>query len=558
MTNNTISGAMYDGIYSQRGSVLIANNTVINAKEVGIYIFESRGCTVFGNAISGSGEDGVYLQWGSAVIANNTISGTMGVGIFLYETRGSAVTNNTLSGNGMVGIYLSSSPAYLDGNRLTDCSIALWFDDFYNEARFIDGTNITSTNTINGLPVYFLENKNMDNATMGSGWGEVILLNVTYLKVSDLSFSYGGVIAAWSVNVTVEGNTFDNAADAVYLYSSVNCSVADNHIIDPLWDGVDLGYCTNDIVIGNSIVSGTFNNEWSEDGIYLYESWNNTVSNNAVTSALNYGIYLSSSDDNTLFGNSIIGSTSYGIYLTESYGNMIYNNTLTSNNGATSIWSPLHEQAYDDGGLMQNHWNDTTEGNYWSDWLAPDNNHDRIVDVPYAIAGGEGMDYLPIANRTALDLVISTPVRGTTIGTPTVLVTGMGDYGTYLVINGVAVYINENGTFSVVLSLVEGNNVITATETRYAYSTTAMTNVTFTDPVPGLKQNAESTNQQLNQTKSQLGQAQDELNSTNGEVANAQNAANNDQSFAILGIVIAVIAVLFGVIMFVRSRRPKA
>ena len=164
---------------------------------------------------SGSGEDGVYLQWGSAVIANNTISGTMGVGIFLYETRGSAVTNNTLSGNGMVGIYLSSSPAYLDGNRLTDCSIALWFDDFYNEARFIDGTNITSTNTINGLPVYFLENKNMDNATMGSGWGEVILLNVTYLKVSDLSFSYGGVIAAWSVNVTVEGNTFDNAADAV-------------------------------------------------------------------------------------------------------------------------------------------------------------------------------------------------------------------------------------------------------------------------------------------------------------------------------------------------------
>ena len=38
----------------------------------------------------------------------------------------------------------------------------------------------------------------------------------------------------------------------------------------------------------------------------------------------------------------------------------------------------------------------------WADHLTPDANADGIVDTPYAIAGGSGVDHYPIASPTTV------------------------------------------------------------------------------------------------------------------------------------------------------------
>jgi parallel beta-helix repeat protein len=85
----------------------------------------------------------------------------------------------------------------------------------------------------------------------------------------------------------------------------------------------------------------------------------------------------------------------------------IWNNTFNKNNGASSTYNSAKIQAKDDSYKFYNNlWNATNGfGNFWLDWLTPDNNKDGIVDVPYNISGSAGAkDHRPrtnyIPNRT--------------------------------------------------------------------------------------------------------------------------------------------------------------
>jgi parallel beta-helix repeat protein len=112
-----------------------------------------------------------------------------------------------------------------------------------------------------------------------------------------------------------------------------------------------------------------------------------------------YGIYLYDSSGNTIVKNSISGNIGYGLHLTGyllfSNSNRIWSNSFMYNNGAGDTFDPAHVQAYDDG--SDNWWNSTDGyGNWWSDWRAPDDNWDGIVDNPYNISGSAGAkDYYP-------------------------------------------------------------------------------------------------------------------------------------------------------------------
>jgi len=46
-----------------------------------------------------------------------------------------------------------------------------------------------------------------------------------------------------------------------------------------------------------------------------------------------------------------------------------------------------------------NQWNDTDSGNYWQDWLTPDEDSDGIVDVPYELDGMYSMDNYPLTEH---------------------------------------------------------------------------------------------------------------------------------------------------------------
>jgi len=165
----------------------------------------------------------------------------------------------------------------------------------------------------------------------------------------DLTIIDGGgnrsVISVAASNVTIKGFTIRNSGSAysdsgIYISSSGN-NVSNNTITNNT-RGVRLYSCSNNIVSGNDISSNNI-------AIHLLYSKDNTISGNTISNNIN-GIRLDYfSDNNTIYHNNFIGNI-----------NQIR-------------------------GESTNIWDDTIEGNQWSDYIGQDINEDGIGDHPYVI-----------------------------------------------------------------------------------------------------------------------------------------------------------------------------
>jgi len=182
--------------------------------------------------------------------------------------------------------------------------------------------------------------------------------------------------------------------DGINLWYSSKNTVT-NNIVSSNDDNILLKYSPDNIIINNNVSDG-----WS--GICLYSSSNNTLTNNDVFNN-KYGIYSRLSNDNFLTNNTINSNVDYGVYLDSSGNNLIYNNYFNNTNNA-----------YDDG---NNIWNITKTagtniiggpylgGNYWSDYAGEDLDGDELGDtlIPYNSSGNitNGGDYLPLVKPVA-------------------------------------------------------------------------------------------------------------------------------------------------------------
>ncbi len=189
-------------------------------------------------------------------------------------------------------------------------------------------------------------------------------------------------------------------------------------------------FCTHNTLTDNNV----FGNKY---GIQLYQSTNNTVTNNTASGNTLYAIFLHLSRYNTLTGNTAENSTSgIGFYLLkDSSNNDLRNNnslnnitgiqlqgssynTVTGNTVSSNSWG-IRIRAYDgetsiENQVYNNNFENTTEqqaevykegtgnidgnvfnlafpigGNYWSDWRTPDNDANGVVDLPYVFTGGQ-------------------------------------------------------------------------------------------------------------------------------------------------------------------------
>jgi parallel beta-helix repeat protein len=414
ISNNTITGAD-NGIHlSETDRTLVSNNTVIDANVNSIFLDQSVDDTISGNTLTDSVcYQGIYLLDSSkCIISENTVVSTI----------------SNIYGIILSGINLDSSSAHLDGNHLTDCLIMPSIEDSGNDRDCINDTTISPSDTVNGQPVYFFKNSNMNNALLPSDTGEVLLFNVTNADIKGLDLKSGLVFVGYSSNLTIEDSSIANAAVGVYLFESDHCSVVDNDITDPQSCGIILESSQYNTISGNTVTSAEpiamgcifmmvsdhntiSGNTLTGGDLMLEESSANTVEHNVMTGA-DEGIYMLESEDNTVLSNIITDSASYGVLLTDCAGNTLYSNVLVGNDGSTSTYNAANVQAYDDG---HNVWNTAALGNFWGDWQGPDVLNPRgIVDRPYAIDGGAGaQDHLPmVMDASPMTLSISTPTEG--------------------------------------------------------------------------------------------------------------------------------------------------
>ncbi len=326
------------------------------------------------NTVVADSEYGILAQESSnIVVRNSSVSNNSRYGIYLGNVNESSVGNSSLWGNEQ-GIYLvdSHNNTFYE-NRMINNSFMLVGDrdTFTTQTMY-------PNNTVNGKPVYYYSNANMNNASVPSDAGELLIGNVSYLNAENMvienvdiamEIAYSRYISVQNTTVshniygiwcfktdnatfsnnTVENQTRDglvmdtlnytdvlnnkfrgNEEYGISIYSSFNSSIeenifADNGGMGMFGDaGVNIYYSQYNYLENNWILNNT-------DGVMLYEAHNNLIANNTILNNSGYGLSMSSSSRNYIENNSVGYNTKYGMYLWDSSYNGIIGNTMEGN-----------------------------------------------------------------------------------------------------------------------------------------------------------------------------------------------------------------------------------
>lgn len=253
-------------------------------------------------------------------------------------------------------------------------------------ANITTADNVTYTFTDNNYDSIVVERDNIvvDGAgytLQGTGIGRGITLtgrsNVTIKNMKIKAFYCGIWLNMSSIN-SIYGNniTVNGWGYGIELQTSTFNKIEYNGISGQ-GDGILIDYNSWCNTIRKNTISVV------SEGIYISESRANIISENMIERCYK-GISLARSCNNLLVGNVISNCSEYGLVIDS--GNTCYHNCFI-NNG----WESFNQQIYRQCG--PNTWDNGIEGNYWSDYIGQDLNHDGIGDtyLPW-----QGVDNYPL------------------------------------------------------------------------------------------------------------------------------------------------------------------
>ena len=295
-------------------------------------------------------------------------------GEFTNITRAIAAANDG-------DIIKISSGTYFE-NLLINKSLIL---DGEGESTRIIGERNKTTILLNGRCTI----RGLNITGLRPGWGDIGIevLNTCIIEDCYVDQHQYGINFPWTYNTIIRNCSIKSNSRAGIHFAGANWNVISNCSFYNNTQGVSMFWNCQENIIENCIfISNTLN------GVHLSD-YGNIIRNCSFISN-NLGIKLSNGEYNSIYNNSLINNTSWGVSCPGSH-NLIYHNNFINNNQGNI-------QALDNGSF--NNWNSTLLGNYWSDWIAPDDNNDGIVDKPYLISGtADSKDYYPITTKGFID-----------------------------------------------------------------------------------------------------------------------------------------------------------
>jgi parallel beta-helix repeat protein len=181
-------------------------------------------------------------------------------------------------------------------------------------------------------------------------------------------------------DITAKNLNISDNRQGILLVSTTESSIMESNLSNNCY-GIQLEECADISILGNSIENSL------ERGIYLRQSNNNIINNNAITKS-GVGIQIGSitrNSDETNSNNQIVGNSitenACGIRFAEIESiNMFYHNSLINNTKQVDF---RHQGTSNTSALLN--WDTGVEGNYWSDYAGSDTNYDGIGDTEYLV-----------------------------------------------------------------------------------------------------------------------------------------------------------------------------
>ncbi len=332
------NGTYYENIEVDKTLSLMGedrNTTIIDGNSSGDVVRISDDWVNFTDfTVRNSGSDwsdtGIkLLSVRRCLIANNLLT-DIRHGIILTLSDDNTVTNNTVDSASDTAIYLhSSSHDRVSGNIMLDSGIYVWGGllEYWNTHE------IDVSNTVNGRPIHYW--KNITGGKIPADAGEVILANCTYILAESLNLSGGSVgieLGFSSFNAIINSTVSSNNWDGVFLWKSNNNTISNCTASNDLV-GIDIEFSSNNTV-AHFIASDS-----QGVGISVYDSDNNSISNSTASNN-SMGISIYSSSNNTFTGNNISGNANRGIWHYSSNDNVLSDNDVLNNDlGILIQWS---------------------------------------------------------------------------------------------------------------------------------------------------------------------------------------------------------------------------
>ncbi len=464
--NNTCDLNDNDGIWLT-SSILntIEKNSCLN-NNVGIHLGSFYGnCNnnlVSSNICDSNNKSGIWLEYASSNEVNNNYCSNNNYGVCLSFTNNNTFRNNTIVKGGFyisANILSESNNHQIDTSNLVNGKPIFYWKNKLGDIVPPGAGQIILANCQNVI----IKNQNISNTCFGI---QLIVSNNNLIKNNSCNLNFENGIYLWNSSLNkIMNNNFDfNKFYGIYLYFSSNENEISNNSCK-LNDGYGIylnDFCEDNVLIENTCDLNKYNGILLEksdrnillkntcllnkyDGIRLFSSNSNMIINNTCNLNKGHGIELTESSSlnaiqsnncsfnfyngidityssslnaiqsnncsfnfyngininskaNNISYNTLLNNSDYGIKFGYSFrdstNNFIHHNDFINNNNGKN-------QANDRG--INNVWNTTTEGNYWSDWTTPDYNKDGIVDKPYYIEGtASSYDYYPLIHNKNL------------------------------------------------------------------------------------------------------------------------------------------------------------
>ncbi len=251
---------------------------------------------------------GIGVTSNNNTITNNTASNN-GVGIHLSSSSNNTITLNNVSNNRIgIGLYDSCNNNITGNTFLND---GLSVDDSYQ--------NTIKDNTVNGMPLVYLEDK---AGIMVTDAGQVVLVNCTNITVENLELSntYVAVSLFKTEESVISNNTVsNNNLCGITLDASCNNTITSNNASSN-GGGIFIEYSSN-----NNTITGNNASNNNAHGICLYKSSNNTFTNNTVSNNERGICLLDSCCNNNIIGNTFVND---GLSVGFSCQNTVKGNTV--------------------------------------------------------------------------------------------------------------------------------------------------------------------------------------------------------------------------------------